>query len=284
MCASLLAKSAKAHFVKTSTGFSKGGATVFDVALMREAVGPTIGVKASGGIRSAEHAEQTIAAGARGIGASAGVEAMAGLFGGLQSLHTDAYDEVLSTPIEEAARVAVATQNILRDEAHLADVIDPLGGAYYVESLTDRMEAEIESVIGRIEAAGGMYQAVESGLVQAMIGDSALAFQERVESGAQKIVGVNAYRVEEDKSSRAPLERPDPARMEAQIARLKRFKAERSQAAVDRALAALAAAAADEKTNVFEQVVEAAVAGATHGEIVARLRREMGFGEPLVIA
>ncbi len=212
------------------------------------------------------------------------VQAMAGLFGGLQSLHTDAYDEVLSTPIEEAARVAVATQNILRDEARLADVIDPLGGAYYVESLTNRMEAEIESVIGRIEAAGGMYQAVESGLVQAMIGESALAFQERVESGAQKIVGVNAYRVEEDKSARAPLERPDPARMEAQIARLKRFKAERSQAAVDRALAALAAATADEKTNVFEQVVEAAVAGATHGEIVAGLRREMGFGEPLVMA
>ena len=146
------------------------------------------------------------------------------------------------------------------------------------------MDAEIESVIGRIEAAGGMYQAVESGLVQAMIGASSLAFQERVESGAQKIVGVNAYRVEEDKSARAPLERPDPALMEAQIARLKRFKAERSQAAVDRALAALAAAAADEKTNVFEQVVEAAVAGATHGEIVAGLRREMGFGEPLVMA
>ena len=89
---------------------------------------------------------------------------------GLQSLHTDAYDEAIACPSEETARVAVATQNILRDEARLCDVIDPLGGSYYVERLTDQMEAEIEGVIARIDAAGGMYKAAEAGLVQTMIG------------------------------------------------------------------------------------------------------------------
>ena len=109
------------------------------------------------------------------------IQAMAGILSGLQSLHTDAYDEAIACPSEETARVAVATQNILRDEARLCDVIDPLGGSYYVERLTDQMEAEIESVIARIDAAGGMYKAAEAGLVQTMIGELALAFQEQVE-------------------------------------------------------------------------------------------------------
>ena len=213
------------------------------------------------------------------------VQAMAGIFGGLQSLHTDAWDEVLSTPSEEAARIAVCTQNILREEAHLADVIDPLGGSYYVEALTDRMEAEIEAVIARIDAAGGMFAAVQSGLVQRMIGDSALAFQERVESGEQTVVGVNAYRIDaEDATARPVLGRPDPAAIERQLARLAAFKARRDGAAVRRALDALGRAATNPDENVFAQVVEAVDAGATHGEICTRLRRELGFGRPLVAA
>src|SRR5207344_1003593 len=97
------------------------------------------------------------------------IQAMAGIFGGLQSLHTDAYDEALSCPTEFGARIAVATQNILREEAHLTDVIDPLGGSYYIETLTDQMEAEILRSMRMVEDAGGMYRAVESGLVQRMI-------------------------------------------------------------------------------------------------------------------
>ena len=212
------------------------------------------------------------------------VQAMAGMFGGLQSLHTDSYDEVLSTPTEEAARVAVSTQNILREEAYLADVIDPLGGSYYVESLTDAMEAEIAAVMAQVEDAGGMYKAVESGLVQTMIGRSALAFQERIESGAQTVVGVNAYQVEEDPSARPPLERPDAAAMNAQLKRFKAYKKGRSTAPVDSALDALAAAANSAERNVFAAVVDSAAAGVTHGEICACLRREMGVGEPLVVA
>ncbi|MDX1487340.1 MAG: acyl-CoA mutase large subunit family protein [Acidiferrobacterales bacterium] len=212
------------------------------------------------------------------------VQAMAALFGSPQSLHTDAYDEVLSTPKAEAARIAVSTQNILRDEAHLADVIDPLGGSYYIESLTNAMEQEIDSIINRIDAADGRYKAVEAGLVQARIGESALAFQQKVESGAQKIVGVNAYQIDEPPGEHAPLERPAETVVAAQIARLRSFKAARDQAAVRSALDRLAASANDKRRNVFAAVVEAASAGATHGEIVACLRRELGMGQPLVLA
>ena len=112
------------------------------------------------------------------------VQAMAGIFGGLQSLHTDAYDEVLSVPTEKAARIAIATQNILKEEAHLTDVIDPLGGSYYVEALTDEMEAKIREVIARIDAAGGMYAAVEAGCRSRSAANSALAFAQKVDAGA----------------------------------------------------------------------------------------------------
>jgi len=189
---------------------------------------------------------------------------------------------VLSVPTEDAARIAVSTQNILREEAHLVDVIDPLGGAYYVEKLTDDMEEEIRAVMDRIEDAGGMYQAVESGIVQSMIGASALAFQEKVESGEQTVVGVNAYRAQEHPGARPALSRPKPEVMQAQLDRLARYKAQRSMPAVTATLDALARSAGNGQDNIFERVVDATIAGATHGEIVARLRAEMGFGEPLV--
>ena len=206
------------------------------------------------------------------------VQAMAGILGGLQSLHTDAYDEALSCPSEFGARIAIATQNVLREEAHLTDVIDPLGGSYYVETLTDQMQAEIERVMAIVEDAGGMYKAVEAGLVQGMIGESARKFQQQVESGAQTVVGVNAYVVEEDSSARPINTRPDRAGMQALIDNFKAFKLERSQAQVQQALDALARSAGDINDNVFGRVVEAAEAGCTHGEICHTLRREMGFG------
>lgn len=210
-------------------------------------------------------------------------QAMAGILGGLQSLHTDAYDEVLSVPAEDAARIAVCTQNILREEAHLGDVIDPLGGSYFLESLTDEMEALIESLIARIDDAGGMYRAVESGIVQSMIGESALRFQASVDSGEQTIVGVNKYRLEEDPEARASLKRPPPEKIEAQLEQLRSYKKARSSAHVRRALDDLARATESERDNVYAAVVEAALAGATHGEVVAALRREMGNGEPLIL-
>ncbi len=210
-------------------------------------------------------------------------QAIAGILSGLQSMHTDSYDEAISTPTEAAARVAVATQNILREEAHLCDVIDPLGGSYYIETLTDQMEAEIEAVIAKIDAQGGMYKAVEAGVVQTMIGQSALAHQKRIDDGEEKVVGVNCYQAEEDGDA-IPFQRADPTRIAAQVTKFKAFKEDRSQAAVAAVETALRRAANSPTENVFEAVVEAAIAGVTHGEIVAALRAELGAGEPLIVA
>jgi methylmalonyl-CoA mutase N-terminal domain/subunit len=210
-------------------------------------------------------------------------QAMAGIFGGLQSLHTDSYDEVYSTPSEAGARIAVATQNILREEAHLTDVIDPLGGSFYVESLTDAMEEKILAIMKTVDDTGGMFKAVESGLVQRMIGASAMRFQRRIESGEQVIVGVNAYRAEEDAAARPAVERPNAAAMQRHLDAFAAWKAARSPAAVAAALEALTRAAEDETQNVFGAVVDAARAGLTNEEICTRLRRDLGFGQPLAI-
>ena len=209
-------------------------------------------------------------------------QAIAGIFGGLQSMHTDGFDEAMACPTEDAARIAVATQNILREEAHLCDVIDPLGGSYYVESLTNEMEAKILKVMDVIEDAGGMYKASDAGIVQRMIGKSALEYQNRIETGAEGVVGVNCYKSEiEDRE--VETYRPNRKAMEAQVAAFKAFKANRNQAAVDMALNKLARAA-NGTENVYEKVVEAADIGVTHGEIIACLRGELGFGHPLMVA
>ena len=175
----------------------------------------------------------------------------------------------------------MATQNILREEAHLTDVIDPLGGSFYVESLTDAMEEKILAIMKNVDDAGGMYQAVESGLVQRMIGASALRFQQRVDSGEQTVVGVNAYRADDDAAARPSVERPDPARMQRHLADFAAWKAARSPAAVAAALDALTRAAEDARGNVFAAVVDGARAGLSNEEICTRLRRDLGFGQPL---
>jgi len=210
-------------------------------------------------------------------------QAMAGIFGGLQSLHTDSYDEVFQVPSEAAARIAVATQNILREEAHLTDVIDPLGGSFYVESLTDQMEEKIVAIMKTVDDAGGMYKAVEGGLVQRMIGASAMRFQRRVESGEQVIVGVNKYRADDDAANRPPVERPDAVAMQRHLDEFRAAKAARSGTAVAKALDDLTRAAQSNDGNVFGAVVDGARAGLTNEEICTRLRRDLGFGQPLVI-
>ena len=210
-------------------------------------------------------------------------QAMAGIFGGLQSLHTDAYDEAYATPGEAGARIAVATQNILREEAHLTDVIDPLGGSFYVEALTDRMEEKILAIMQTVDDAGGMYKAVESGLVQRMIGASAMRCQAQVDAGDKVIVGVNKYQAEDAPGSRPVVERPDAAAMRRHLDEFAAQKAARSSAAVARALDNLTRIAESTDGNVFGAVVDAARAGLTHEEICGRLRRDLGFGQPLVV-
>ena len=146
------------------------------------------------------------------------------------------------------------------------------------------MEAEILAVIARIDAAGGMYAAAESGLVQTMIGHSALKYQERIERGEEKVVSVNCYELDEAETAVRPTERPDPERMKSHVERFKAFKASRNPGEIDKALSALARAAHDENDNIFARVVEAAERGVTDGEIVGLLRKELGFGRPLIVA
>ena len=209
-------------------------------------------------------------------------QAIAGILSGLQSMHTDSYDEALSTPTENAASIAIATQNILREEAYLSEVIDPLAGSYYVESLTNKMEEKIIDIMEKISDAGGMFEAVRLGMVQKMIGVSAEKFQSQIDKGEQTLVGVNRYISEDVKLSVEPLERPDPEVMEAHLMAFKIFKKERSNVRVERALDGLTRAAEDENINLLERVIEAAEAGTTHGEICGRMRRDLGFGLPLV--
>ncbi|MBM09846.1 MAG: methylmalonyl-CoA mutase [Magnetovibrio sp.] len=212
------------------------------------------------------------------------IQASAGIFSGLQSMHTDAYDEAITCPTDGPARIAVATQNILREEAHLCDVIDPLGGSYYVETLTNQMEQEILKVMNKINTSGGMYEAVGTGLIQKMIGQSALSAQEKIENGEEKVIGVNCYQDDDNGVEQPEPYRPDRSKMEAHVKAFKDFKSKRSQATVDKAIAGLRKAANDENINAFERVVDAATVGVTHGEIISTLREELGFGSPLIAA
>jgi methylmalonyl-CoA mutase, N-terminal domain len=210
------------------------------------------------------------------------VQAMAGIFGGLQSLHTDSLDEAVGTPTAETARVAVATQNILRHEAHLDDVIDPLAGSFYLERLTDQMEEEIVAWIEQVDDQGGMYEAVRSGHVQRTLGEAALERQLAIERGDEVIVGVNRF-VREDEETAAPeISRPDPAKIDAYLERLRGFRDRRDQTAVRRGLDELGAAFQTEDVNTYGKVVDAISLGATHGEVCHRVREAVGFGEPFV--
>ncbi|MBV1895384.1 MAG: acyl-CoA mutase large subunit family protein [Rhodobacteraceae bacterium] len=212
------------------------------------------------------------------------VQAMSGILGGLQSMHTDGYDEVFTTPTEGPAKIAIATQNILKHEAGLCNVIDPLGGSYYVETLTDQMEEEILRVISDIDEQGGMFKAVESGYVQGMIGESALAFQEAVDTGEQIVVGVNSYQDKDDDTAQPAVERPETDWMQGQIDQLAAYKSGRNQETVAAALQTLRDAARSESDNTFGALVDATRAAATQSEIIAVLRDELGFGQPLVVA
>jgi methylmalonyl-CoA mutase N-terminal domain/subunit len=208
------------------------------------------------------------------------VQGLAAILGGTQSLHTDAYDEAYATPSPETARIAIQTQNILSEESGVADVIDPLGGSYYIETLTDEMEQKARDVISRVDQLGGMFEAARAGHVQSEIGKSAREFQSRVEKLQQTIVGVNKYQLPDEACSRPATQRPNPDLIAAQYDRLRRYKAGRSQTAVQNGLDSLARATEEKQINLYEALVNAAQAGATHGEIVNTLRTKLGFGQP----
>ena len=208
------------------------------------------------------------------------IEALAAVLGGTNSLHTNALDEVLALPSERAAEIAVRTQQVIMDETGVASVADPLGGSWYLEALTDRLEAEAEAIFGRIKAmspdgsmTGGILRGIEDGWFMGEIAEAAFAYQRKVETGEKKVVGVNCHTA----TVGSPVEilRVSHEVERDQAADLGRRRAARDQAAVDSALAEMLAAARSGE-NMIPPMLAAAGAEATLGEICDALRQEWG--------
>jgi methylmalonyl-CoA mutase N-terminal domain/subunit len=201
------------------------------------------------------------------------LQALAAVLGGTQSLHTNSLDETYALPTEDAVTIALRTQQIIAEESGVANTIDPLGGSYFLEDLTTRMEAEAETYIRRIDELGGMVSAIEKGYPQREIAASAYRFQRQLEAGERVMVGVNRYATEKDAA--IPLLRIDEAVMKRQIGNLAKLKAERDAGKVASALDAVRAAAAG-KGNLMPPIIVAAKAYATQQEICDVLRNVLG--------
>jgi len=206
------------------------------------------------------------------------IQALAAVLGGAQSLHTNAYDEALALPTEQSALLALRTQQVIACESGVADVVDPLGGSHLVEHLTDQLEAEAEALLAEIAELGGAVAAIESGFVQRKIQDAAYRYQQDVEHGRRKVVGVNAYRGSAEEV-RPPLLRVGGEVEARQVERLHEVRANREAARVDRALDALRATAAGDGSLLLA-LREAVAARATLGEMVERLTDVYGRYRP----
>ena len=209
-------------------------------------------------------------------------EALAAVLGGTQSLHTNSMDETLSLPTEKAVKIALRTQQIIAEEIEVAHVIDPLGGSYYVEALTNRLEAEAERYFAEIERRGGVVAATEQGYIQKEIHRSAVAYTAAVERASKKVVGVNCY-VEDEKGPTIELHKIDPAVEREQHERLAALRKKRDGAKVKRALGDIRDACKS-SDNLLERFVAAAHADCTLGEIADVLRAEFGhYKEPKIL-
>ncbi len=202
------------------------------------------------------------------------LEAMAAVLGGTQSLHTNSFDEALALPTENAVRLALRTQQVIAHETGVVNTIDPLGGSYYVEELTNRLEAEAYEYFDRIRKLGGVIPAIKENFFQREIAEASFRYQHEVEQKQRIIVGVNRYeQVDEE-----PLEilKIDPALEEKQIARVEALRARRDSAAVESALAGLKEDAAHEGRNLMPQIVDASKEYVTMGEMCDALREVWG--------
>jgi methylmalonyl-CoA mutase N-terminal domain/subunit len=210
------------------------------------------------------------------------IEALAGILGGTQSLHTNSFDEAWALPTEKAVEVALRTQQIIAEETGVPSVIDPLGGSYYVEWLTERMEEEAYRYFDKIESAGGIISAIKSGYLQREIAENSYRLSKRAESGADSIVGVNKYLVEEEK----PIEtlKIDFKAQRLQIQRLERVKRDRNEHKVRAALLKVEKAYEKESANSILPMLDAVMEYATLGEIVEVGRKVWGeWKEPMLI-
>ncbi|WP_199730681.1 acyl-CoA mutase large subunit family protein [Amycolatopsis panacis] len=210
------------------------------------------------------------------------IQAMAAILGGTQSLHTNSLDEALSIPSESAIRIAVRTQAIILHETGAADVVDPLAGSYYVETLTNQIEEEARSLIERVDGMGGMIGAVESGYAAQLIADSSWEQQTRIESGDTVVVGMNDY-IDENEQLDIEIDRPVPGVMERQMARLAEVKRTREGRRVSAALGAIEKAAPDLHHNLMPLIEDAVRARATVGEICDVLRGVWGHHQPSTV-
>ena len=203
------------------------------------------------------------------------IEAMAAVFGGTQSLHTNSFDEAIALPTESSARIARNTQLILQEETHITSVVDPWAGSYMMESLTEQMAARAQAILDEVEAQGGMTRAVASGWAKLRIEASAAEKQARIDSGQDVIVGVNKYRL--GKHDPVDILEVDNVKVrEGQIARLGRIRASRDGARVQAALDALTACAQTGRGNLLELSIEAVRARATVGEVSDALEKVFG--------
>jgi methylmalonyl-CoA mutase N-terminal domain/subunit len=201
------------------------------------------------------------------------LQALAAVLGGTQSLHTNSRDEALTLPTEDSARLALRTQQIIAHESGICNTVDPLGGSYYIEGLTDRIEHEASALIENIDRAGGMIAAIESGLVQRQIEEAAFEYQRQVDSGERVIVGVNQFQVQETVSP--PVFRVNTSVEKNEIKKLTEIRTKRNNQKVKDALACLEEAAR-EKDNVMPPILEAVHEYATLGEMCDVLRRVFG--------
>jgi len=201
------------------------------------------------------------------------IEALAGVLGGTQSLHTNSYDEALALPTEEAVRIALRTQQIIAHETGVANTIDPLGGSYFVEALTDRMEERCYEYFHKIDQLGGMVQAVKQGYPQREIADAAFELQTEIDAGRRVVVGVNRFTEGDDGETQ--ILRVDPALERKQVERVRAVRGRRDSMAVERVLSELKTAAAGER-NLMALLLDAARAHATEGEIVHALQQVWG--------
>jgi methylmalonyl-CoA mutase N-terminal domain/subunit len=207
-------------------------------------------------------------------------EALAAILGGAQSLHTNGFDEALALPTEESARLALRTQQVIAHESGVALTADPVGGSYCIESLSDEIEEGARTYLGRIDALGGTVAAVEQGFIQREIQTAAYEFQKRVESGEQKLVGVNAFRAGQERP--VPILRLDAEAEKARCEQLRHFRRSRREESAREALKRLEDRAASSE-NLMPAVIAAVENWATVGEISETLRRVYGVYEENVV-
>lgn len=209
------------------------------------------------------------------------IQALAAVLGGTQSLHTNSMDEALALPTEDSVRTALRTQQIIAYESGVTNTIDPLGGSYFLEALTDKLEEQAVEYIKKIDEMGGMVKAIENGFIQKEIAVMAYKYQKEVERNEKIIVGVNKFQIEEE--TKLPLQKIDPQIEKEAISNLQKIKAKRNNKLVESLLEKLRKEAKNEKCNLMPTLIETVKTYATLGEICEVLKEVFGEFKPQII-